>query len=91
MIDTGSTCTIINRTIINPLYFALGNLRENMYLQNTSCDSKTYIGSSIRMLDYTTIQSSFEGDGKQTVPHKIFVAKEKRQNILGFDFCHLFL
>ena len=43
------------------------------------------------MLGYTTIQSSFETDGKYTVPHKVFVTKEQRQNIIGIDFCHLFL
>ena len=43
------------------------------------------------MLGYTTIQSSFETDGKYTVPHKVFVTKEQRQNMIGVDFCHLFL
>ena len=62
-----------------------------MHLQIANCDSKTYTGSSIRMLGYTTIQSSFETDGKYTVPHKVFVTKEQRQNIIGIDFCHLFL
>ena len=87
MIDPGSTCTIIN----HPTYLALVNLGQNLHLQNTNCDSKTYTGSSIRMLGYTTIQSSFETDGKYTVPHKVFVTKEQRQNIIGIDFCHLFL
>ena len=87
MIDPGSTCTIIN----HPTYLALVNLGQNLHLQNTKCDSKTYTGSSIRMLGYTTIQSSFETDGKYTVPHKVFVTKEQRQNIIGIDFCHLFL
>ena len=74
MIDPGSTCTIIN----HPTYLALVNLGQNLNLQNTNCDSKTYTGSSIRMLGYTTIQSSFETDGKYTVPHKVFVTKEQR-------------
>ena len=87
MIDPGSTCNIIN----HPTYLALVNLGQNLHLQNTNCDSKTYTGSSIRMLGYTTIQSSFETDGKYTVPHKVFVTKEQRQNIIGIDFCHLFL
>ena len=43
------------------------------------------------MLGYTTIQFSFETDGKYTVPHKVFVTKEQRQNIISIDFCHLFL
>ena len=87
MIDSGSTCTIINHST----YLALVNLGQNLHLQTTNCDSKTYTGSSIRMLGYTTIQSSFETDGKYTVPHKVFVTKEQRQNIIGIDFCHLFL
>ena len=84
MIDPGSTCTIIN----HPTHLALVYLGKNLHLQITNFDSKTYAGSSIRMLGYTTIQSSFETDGKFTVPHKVFVT---RQNILGIDFCHLFL
>ena len=87
MIDPGSTCTIFN----HPIYLALVNLGQNLHLQGTNCDSKTYAGSSIRLLGYTTIQSSFETDGKYTVPHKVFVTKEQRQNIIGIDFCHLFL
>ena len=43
------------------------------------------------MLGYTTIQSSVETDGKYTLLHKVFVTKEQRQNIIGIDFCHLFL
>ena len=43
------------------------------------------------MLRYTTIQSSFETDGKHTVPHKVFVTKNQRQNIIDIGFCHLFL
>ena len=86
MIDPGSTCTIIK----HPTYLALGNLEQKLHLQNTNCDSKTYTGSSIRMLGYITIQSSLETDGKYTVPHKVFVTKEQRQNIIGIDFCHLF-
>ena len=82
--DPGSTCTIIN----HPTYLALVNVRQNFHLQSTNCDSKTYIGSSIRMLDYKNIQSSFETDGKYTVPYKVFVTKEQRQNIIGIDFCH---
>ena len=42
------------------------------------------------MLGYTTIQSSFETDDKYTVPHT-FATKKQRQNIIGIDFCHLFL
>ena len=87
MIDPGSTCTIIN----HPTYLALVNLGQNLHLQNTKCDSKTYTGSSIRMLGYTPIQSSFETDGKNTFHHKVFVTKEQRQNIIGINFCHLFL
>ena len=87
MIDPGSTCIIIN----HPTYLALVNLGQNLRLHSTNCDSKTYTGSSIRMLGYTTIQSSFENDGKYTVPHKAFVTKEQRQNIIVNDFCHLIL
>ena len=87
MIDPGSTCTIIN----HPIYLALVNLRQNVHLQSTNCDSKTYNGCSIGMLGYTTIQSSVETDGKYAVSHKVFVTKEQRQNIIGIDFCHLFL
>ena len=87
MIDPGSTCTIIN----HPTYLALVNLGQNLHLQNTNCDPKTYTGSSIGMLVYKTIQSSFETDGKYTIPQKVFVTKEQRQNIIGIDFCHLFL
>ena len=87
LIDTGSTCNIIN----TPTYLALVNLGQNLHPQNKKCDSKTYGGSSIGMLGYTTIQSRFEIDGKYTVPHKVFVSKEQRQNIIGIDFCHLFL
>ena len=43
------------------------------------------------MLGYTTIQSSFETDGKYTVPHRVFVTKEQRQIIIVNNFCHLFL
>ena len=87
MIDPGSTYTIINHST----YLALVNLGQNLHLQSTTCDSKTYTGSSIRMLGYTTIQSSFETDGKNTVPHKVFVTEEQRQNVIGIDLCHLFL
>ena len=87
MIDPGSTCTIIN----HPTYLALVNLGQNLHLQNKNCDSRTYTGSSIRMLGYTAIQSSFETNGKYTVPHKVFVTKEQRHNLIGIDFCHLFL
>ena len=86
-IEPGSTCTIINY----PTYPALLNLGQNLHIQNTNCDSKTYTGSSTKMLGYTTIQSSIETDGKYTVPHKVFVTKDQRQNIIGIDFCHLFL
>ena len=82
MIHPGSTCTIINHTT----YLALVNLGPNLHLQNTNCDLKTYTDSSIRMLGYTTIQSSFETVGKYTVPHKVFVTKEQRQNIIGIFF-----
>ena len=87
VIDPGSTCSIIN----HPTYLALVNLGQNLHLQSTNCDSKTYTGSSIRMLGYTTIQSSFETEGKYTVPRNVFVTKEQRQNIICIDFCHLFL
>ena len=87
MIDPGSTCTIITHTT----YPSLVKLGQSLHLQSTNCDSKTYTGSSIRMLGYTTIQSSFETDGKYTVPHKVFVIKEQRLIIIGIDFCHLFL
>ena len=87
MIDPASTCTIIN----HPTYLALVNLAQNLHLQNTNCDSKTYTGSSIRMLGFTTIQLSFETDGKYAVPHKVFVTKAQRQHIIGIDFCHLIL
>ena len=87
MIDPGSTCAIIN----HPTYLALVNLGQNLLLQSTNGDSKTYTGSSIRMIGYTTNRSSFETDGKYRVAHKVFVAKEQRQNIIGIDFCHLFL
>ena len=87
MIEPGSTCNIIN----HPTYLAPENLGQNLHLQSTNCDSKTYTGSSIRMLGYTTIQSSFETGGKYTVPHKVFVTKKQRQNITGINFCHLFL
>ena len=73
MIDPGSTCTIIN----HPTYLALVNLGQNLHLQNTNCDSKTYTGSSIRMLGYTTIQSSFETDGKYTVSIKYSLLKNR--------------
>ena len=43
------------------------------------------------MLGYTTIPSSFEADGKNTVPHKVFITKKQRQIIISTDFCHLFL
>ena len=87
MIDPGSTCAMIN----HPTYHALVNLGQKLRLQSRNCDSKTYTGSSIRMLGYTTIQSSFETDGKYTVHHKVSVTKEQRQNIIGIDFCHLIL
>ena len=87
MIDPGSTCTIIN----HPTYLAQVNLGQNLRLQSSNCDSKTYTGSSIRMLGYTTIQSGFETDGKYTVPHSVYVTKEQRQKIIGTNFCHLFL
>ena len=73
MNDTGSTCTIIN----HPTYPVLVNLGHNSHLQNTNFYSKTFYGSSIRMLGYTTIQSSFETDVKHTVPNEVFVTKEK--------------
>ena len=82
MIDPRSTSAIIN----HPTCFALVNRGQNLHLQNAVCDSKTYTGSSIRMLIYTTSQSVFETGGKYTVPHKVFVTKEQRQNITGIDF-----
>ena len=69
MIDPRSTCTITN----HPTYLALVNHGQNLHLKSTNCDSKTYTGSSVRMLGYTTIQSSFETDGKYTVPNKLFL------------------
>ena len=87
MIEPGSTCTIINHLT----YLALVNLGQNFYLQNTNCDSKTYTCSSIRILVYATIQSSFETDVKLKVSNKVFVTKEQRKNIIGIDFCQLFL
>ena len=78
MIDPGSTSTIIN----HPKNLALVNLGEHLHLQNANFDSKTYTGSSIRMLVYTTIQS----DNEYTIPHKVFVTKEQRHNTIGFDF-----
>ena len=75
MIDPRSTCTIIN----HPKNLTLVNPGQILHLQNANCYSKTYTGSSIRMLVYTTIQS----DNEYTVPHKVFV---QRHNIIGFDF-----
>ena len=86
MVDPGSTCTIINHLT----YLALTNLGQKFYQESTNCYSKTPTVSSIRMLGYTTIRSSFETDGKYTVQHEVFVTKEQRQNIVGIDFCHLF-
>ena len=87
MIDPGSTCSIINY----PTYQELEKLGQKMTIYRSKIKAKTYNGSDIRMCGHTSIQSCFDTDGKYPSNHKVWIAEEKTANLLGVDFCHLFL
>ena len=87
MIDPGSTCSIINY----PTYQELEKLGQKMTIYRSKIKAKTYNGSDIRMFGHTSIQSCFDTDGKYPSNHKVWITEEKTANLLGVDFCHLFL
>ena len=87
MIDPGSTCSIINY----PTYQELEKLGQKMTIYRSKIKAKTYNGSDIRMFGHTSIQSCFDTDGKYPSNHKVWITEETTANLLGVDFCHLFL
>ena len=50
-----------------------------------------YNGSDKRMFGHKSIQSCVDTDGKYPSNHKVWITEEKTANLLGVDFCHLFL
>ena len=62
-----------------------------MTIYRSKIKAKTYYGSGIRMFGHTCIQSCFDTDGKYPSNHKVWITEEKTANLLGVDFCHLFL
>ena len=87
MVDPSSTCSIINY----PTYQELEKLGQKMTIYRSKTKAKTYNGSDIRMFGLTSIQSCFDTDGKYPSNHKMWITEEKIANLLGVDFCHLFL
>ena len=87
MIDPGSTCSIINY----PTYQELEKLGQKMTIYRSKIKAKTYNGSDIRLFGHTSIQSCFDTDGKYPSNHKVWITEEITANLLGVDFCHLFL
>ena len=53
--------------------------------------AKPYNGSDKRMFGHTSIQSCVDTDGKYPSNHKVWITEEKTANLLGVDFCNLFL
>ena len=87
MVDPGLTCSIINE----PTYRELNNIGQKLALFKSQSKAKTYNGSEIRMLGHTLIVSCFDTDGKYPTNHKVWITEERTVNLLGIDFCHLFL
>ena len=87
MVDPGSTCSIINY----PTYQELEKLGKKMTIYRFKIKAKTYNASDIRMFGHTSIQSCFHTDGEYPSNHKVWITEEKTANLLGVDFCHLFL
>ena len=87
MVDPGSTCSIINE----PNYRELNKIGQKLTLFKSQSKAKTYNGSEIRMLGHTSIVSCFDTEGKYPINHKVWITEERTVNLLGIDFCHLFL
>ena len=62
-----------------------------MTIYRSKIKAKTYNGSDIRMFGHTSIQACFDTDGKYPSNRKVWITEEKTANLLGVDFCHLFL
>ena len=62
-----------------------------MTIYRSKIKAKTYNGSDLRMFGHTTIQYNFDTDGKYPFKLKVWINEENTANLLGVDFCHLFL
>ena len=87
MVDPGSTCSFI----IYPTYQELEKLGQKMTIYRSKIKAKTYNGPDIRMFGHISIQSCFDNNKKYPSNHKVWITEEKTANLLGVDFCHLFL
>ena len=62
-----------------------------MTIYRSKIKTKTYNRSDLRMFGHTSIQYNFDTDGKYPFNLKVWITEENTANLLGVDFCHLFL
>ena len=83
MLDTGASCSIINYGTfweVSQFYYSVMVHRSNKL-------TKTYSSQVVPMIDYATIEFSYDPNGEYSFPLTVWITEMRTQNLFGMDFC----
>ena len=83
MLDTGTSCSIINYR----LFWEICQLQHPITIQKSTNLTKTYSGQTVPMIGYATITFSYDPDGQFIFPLTVWITEMRTQNLLGMEFC----
>ena len=83
MLDTGSSCSIINyRTFLE-----ICQLQHPIAIQKSTKVTKTYSRQTVPMIGYANLTFSYDPDRQFIFPLTVWITEMGTQNLLGMDFC----
>ena len=83
MLDTGTSGSIINYRN----FWEISQLQHPIMVHRSNNLTKTYFGQVVPMIDYATIEFSYDPNGEFSFPLTVWITEMKTQNLLGMDFC----
>ena len=83
MLDTGASYSIINYRI----FWEISQFHHPVMVQRSNKLTKTYSGQVVPMIEYATIEFSYDPNGEYSFPLTVWPTEMKTQNLLGMDFC----